>query len=219
MNHPFHGIKIITDIPLNEVYKYIDTHTLFTGHWHFKRTKDSEAAYQQILKEKAQPAFEEWKKKCKEEKIFEPKVVYGYFERDVVAQFIGPTSPDESGNYNSFVPLQLVTVGDKVAQKAQWLFAAHEYTDYLYLHGLAAATTEALAEYWHKKILRELNIQFNAGKKLPAGSRISPGYSAWPNLSDQKAICDLLDSKRIGVALTESYQLVPEYSTSALIVL
>jgi 5-methyltetrahydrofolate--homocysteine methyltransferase len=215
MNPPFTGAKIVTDIPLDEVYKLIDTHLLFAGHWRFKRTKDSEAAYQKILKEKAGPAFEEWKKKCKEERIFEPKVVYGYFEKFQISNLKSKicSLPSE------IVPLQLVTLGEGAVKKAQWLFASHRYTDYLYLHGLAAATTEALAEYWHKKILRELDIPFNAGKRLPVGSRISPGYPSWPNLADQKVICELLGSEKIGVTLTESFQLVPEYSTSAMIII
>lgn len=205
MKPPFLGSKVVTDIKLDDIYPLIDTHALFTGRWQFRRTKASEEAYQEILRQKAQPAFEEWKKRCKDEKILEPKVVYGYFEEK-----------------QNFVPLQLVTVGNKVAEKCQWLFASHKYTDYLFLHGLAVETTEALAEYWHKEILKELGIPINPtfSKGGEGGfKRISPGYPAWPNLADQKEICQRLGAERIGVTVTETFQLVPEYSTSAKIIL
>ena len=204
-------MKVVTDIQLDEIYRYIDTTALFVGRWQFRRTKASEKAYQEILHQKAWPAFEEWKRRCKDEKILEPKVVYGCFRASEIASslsLLAMTVPS-----HQFIPLQLVTVGNKVAEKCQWLFAAHKYTDYLYLHGLAVETTEALAEYCHRMILRELG-----GRCLSPLSRISPGYPVWPNLADQIKICELLDAKRIGVTVSETYQLVPEYSTSAMIV-
>ncbi|MBI2092407.1 MAG: hypothetical protein HYT75_05400 [Deltaproteobacteria bacterium] len=213
---PFYGTKVVTDIKLDDIYPLIDTHALFTGRWQFRRTKASEEAYQEILKQKAWPAFEEWKKRCKDEKILESKVAYGYFDWKV-SKMVRWQDGKIAGQ--QIIPLQLVTVGSKVAEKCAWLFASHKYTDYLFLHGLAVETTEALAEYWHRKILRELNIPFNAGKPLPVGARISPGYPAWPNLADQKELCRLLGSERISVKVSDTYQLDPEYSTSAMIVL
>lgn len=216
MKPPFLGTKIITKIDPDEIFRLIDTKSLFAGRWQFKKVKGSEEAYNELLKQKAWPVFNEWKESCKEEKLLEPKISYAYFK----GLFFSTKEPKHQGTKAlDFIPLQLVTVGSKVVEKCQWLFAAHKYTDYLYLHGLAAASAEALAEYSHRNILRELGISFNAGKKLPIGSRISPGYPAWPFLSDQKEICMLLESEKIGVSLTENFQLVPEYSTSAMILI
>jgi 5-methyltetrahydrofolate--homocysteine methyltransferase len=93
------------------------------------------------------------------------------------------------------------------------------------MHGLSVETTEALAEYWHKKIREELGI---AGEDAPEvrqifqqgyrGSRYSFGYPACPNLEDQERLFVLLKPERIGVTLSEEYQLEPEQSTSAIIV-
>jgi 5-methyltetrahydrofolate--homocysteine methyltransferase len=50
------------------------------------------------------------------------------------------------------------------------------------------------------------------------GSRYSFGYPACPDLKDQEVVVDLLKPERIGVELSEEYQLHPEQSTSAIIV-
>jgi 5-methyltetrahydrofolate--homocysteine methyltransferase len=120
---------------------------------------------------------------------------------------------------------QLVTVGLKATEEAQRLFESDSYTDYLYFHGFAVETAEALAEYWHKEIRRELRMDSEDGPDIPSlfrqhyrGSRYSFGYPACPNLEDQAHIFSLLQPERIGVSLTEEWQLVPEQSTSALVV-
>lgn len=208
--------KVITDIDINDLYELIDTKSLFVGKWKFKRTKTTEEAYNKILKEKAYPKFEEWKKECEKEKILEPKIIYGFFPKDLI---LSRVNLNKISIKNNLVPLQIVTVGQKVIDKCQWLFACHKYADYLYLSGLAAETAEALAEYSHKKILKTLKIEFNAGKKLPHLSRISPGYPVWPNLEDQNMFFELLHPEKIGVNLISSYMLTPEYSTSAMILL
>ncbi len=118
-----------------------------------------------------------------------------------------------------------MTIGEKATQLERQLFASDRYTDYLYLHGLSVETAEALAEYWHKKIREELGIAgadsadirelFKLGYQ---GARYSFGYPACPNLEDQVKVFQLLEPERIGVRLTEEYQLDPEQSTSAVIV-
>jgi 5-methyltetrahydrofolate--homocysteine methyltransferase len=116
-------------------------------------------------------------------------------------------------------------VGRTASEYSQQLFSANKYKDYLYFHGLSVETAEALAEMWHKKVRMELGI---AGadalekKKLFTqgyhGSRYSFGYPACPNLEDQTKLFEILKPERIGVELTEEFHLVPEQSTSAVIV-
>jgi 5-methyltetrahydrofolate--homocysteine methyltransferase len=123
------------------------------------------------------------------------------------------------------VAFTVVTMGPRISERAAELFEANEYREYLYLHGLGVEMAEALAEFWHKRVREELGM---AGDDSPAieelfgqgyrGSRYSFGYPACPNLEDQKQIFDLLDPERIGVSLSEEFQLVPEQSTSAIIV-
>ena len=110
-------------------------------------------------------------------------------------------------------------------QEAQRLFDADQYNDYLYFHGFAIETAEVLADYWHKEIRWELGIDGDDGPDIPSlfrqkyqGSRYSFGYPACPRLEDQAHLFTLLQPERIGVSLTEEWQLVPEQSTSAIIV-
>ena len=122
------------------------------------------------------------------------------------------------------LPMQLVTMGSRVAGAANELFAADSYREYLELHGLSVQLTEALAEYWHQRIRTELGyadeertIDEAIHKQAYRGSRYSFGYPACPNLEDRIALVRLLDPSRIGVELSEELQLHPEQSTDAII--
>ena len=111
------------------------------------------------------------------------------------------------------VGLQLVTVGDAASRKFQELQAAGEYTEAFYVHGLAVETAEALAEWLHRRLRRELGIPGGRGK------RYSWGYGACPDLDDHAMVFKLLPAeKQLGMELTSAFQLVPEQSTAALIV-
>ena len=123
------------------------------------------------------------------------------------------------------VAFHLVTMGSRASEYSQELFRADNYTDYLYFHGLSVEGAEALAELWHKRIREEWGIAGEDAAEVRGlfrqqyqGSRFSFGYPACPNLEDQAKLFALLDPARIGVALTEEFQLDPEQSTSAIIV-
>lgn len=129
----------------------------------------------------------------------------------------------ESGKMD-VVAFDLVTMGSRASEHSAKLFAADNYTDYLLFHGLSVESAEAFAEMWHKRIREELGI---AGQDAPElaklfhqgyqGSRYSFGYPACPDLEEQAKIFELLDPSRIGVELSEEFQLHPEQSTSAIV--
>ncbi|MFG2860068.1 methionine synthase [Streptomyces sioyaensis] len=132
--------------------------------------------------------------------------------------------PEESGE-TDVVGLQVVTVGSKIGAATAELFEANSYRDYLELHGLSVQLAEALAEYWHARVRAELGF---AGED-PAdvedmfalkyrGARFSLGYGACPDLEDRAKIADLLQPERIGVELSEEFQLHPEQSTDAIVI-
>ncbi|MFP8964790.1 methionine synthase, partial [Streptomyces nanhaiensis] len=131
--------------------------------------------------------------------------------------------PKESGQ-TDVVGLQLVTVGSRIGQATAELFAADAYRDYLELHGLSVQLAEALAEYWHARVRAELGF---AGEDPEAvedmfalkyrGARFSLGYGACPDLADRAKIAELLRPERIGVTLSEEFQLHPEQSTDAIV--
>jgi 5-methyltetrahydrofolate--homocysteine methyltransferase len=123
------------------------------------------------------------------------------------------------------VGFHLVTMGRRATEYAHELFKSDNYADYLYFHGLSVEGAEALAELWHKRIREELGIAGGDAEDVRKlfqqqyqGSRFSFGYPACPNLEDQAKLFELLDPARIGVELTEEFQLDPEQSTSAIIV-
>ncbi|MCA9804789.1 MAG: cobalamin-dependent protein, partial [Cyanobacteria bacterium HKST-UBA02] len=132
---------------------------------------------------------------------------------------------DEGEGEPDMLALQIVTVGEQATEHSTGLFDADKYSDYLFFHGLAVESAEATAELLHKRIRKELGVDgedagdinklFQQGYR---GTRYSFGYPACPNLEDQKNLFELLSPERIGVTLTEEFQLVPEQSTSAIIV-
>ncbi len=123
------------------------------------------------------------------------------------------------------VAFHVVTMGSTVSEAAATLFAANNYREYLELHGLSVQLTESLAEHWHARIREELAVRGEDSADLQGildqgyrGSRYSFGYPACPDLEQQVQLCELLDPSRIGVELSEEFQLHPEQSTSAIIV-
>ncbi|MEC3917155.1 methionine synthase [Nocardia sp. CDC160] len=129
------------------------------------------------------------------------------------------------------MPFQLVTMGQPIADFANVLFAENNYRDYLEVHGIGVQLTEALAEFWHRRIREELTLEgHSVADEDPAdvldyfklgyrGARYSFGYGACPNLEDRAKLVELLDAGRIGVILSEELQLHPEQSTDAFVLL
>ncbi|WP_414505732.1 methionine synthase [Streptomyces sp. NEAU-L66] len=132
--------------------------------------------------------------------------------------------PEESGE-TDVVGLQVVTVGSKLGGATAELFEANSYRDYLELHGLSVQLAEALAEYWHARVRAELGFAGEDPDDVEdmfalkyRGARFSLGYGACPDLEDRAKIADLLKPERIGVELSEEFQLHPEQSTDAIVI-
>ncbi|TDD55487.1 methionine synthase [Saccharopolyspora elongata] len=147
-----------------------------------------------------------------------------------LADFFRSRERAEASGQVDVLPLQLVTMGRPIADFANELFARNAYRDYLEIHGLGVQLTEALAEYWHRRVRQEL--LFASGVPVAAedpstveeffrlgyrGARFSLGYGACPNLEDRAKIVELLRPERIGVTLSEEFQLHPEQSTDAIV--
>ncbi|WP_128977779.1 methionine synthase [Streptomyces roseicoloratus] len=132
--------------------------------------------------------------------------------------------PEESGE-TDVVGFQVVTVGSRIGEATAKLFASDSYRDYLELHGLSVQLAEALAEYWHARVRAELgfagedpeNVEDMFALKY-RGARFSLGYGACPDLEDRAKIAELLEPERIGVHLSEEFQLHPEQSTDAIVI-
>jgi 5-methyltetrahydrofolate--homocysteine methyltransferase len=141
---------------------------------------------------------------------------------ECIADFVrdigdGPEKRDVIG-------LQVVTVGQKASDVARVWFEDNRYQDYLYLHGLSVEMAEAMAEYVHKRIRAELGFSSEDDRDMDKmlsqsyrGGRYSFGYPACPRLEDQAPLLRLLDAERIGVSISDEWQLHPEQSTSAIV--
>jgi 5-methyltetrahydrofolate--homocysteine methyltransferase len=137
-----------------------------------------------------------------------------------IADFFRPIESEQK-DYASFM---LVTMGPRVSERCAQLFAENRYTDYLMLHGLGVEMAEALAELWHRRIREELGFAQEDGPNLMGlfrqqyrGGRYSWGYPACPDLTDNAKVADLLQAGRIGVVVSEGFQLHPEQTTDAVI--
>ena len=138
-----------------------------------------------------------------------------------IADYFRPVGSGE----RDVVAFHVVTMGRAASEATARLFEANRYREYLELHGVTVEMAEALAEYWHKRIREELGIAGDDAPDMEAlfdqgyrGARYSFGYPACPDLEEQTKIFELLDPARIGVELSEEYQLHPEQSTSAIVV-
>ena len=146
-----------------------------------------------------------------------------------IADFIRSRDLATERNQVDVLPFQLVTMGQPIADFANKLFASDSYRDYLEVHGIGVQLTEALAEYWHRRIREELKYTDHAMSaedpesvekyfKLGyRGARFSFGYGACPNLEDRAKTMELLEPGRIGVELSEELQLHPEQSIDAFV--
>jgi 5-methyltetrahydrofolate--homocysteine methyltransferase len=163
------------------------------------------------------------------------------FEEDGVteaARFTLPRQPKQDGECiadfvrdiedgpeaRDVIGLQVVTVGQKASDMAREWFEGNRYQDYLYLHGLSVEMAEAMAEYVHKRIRAELGFAHEDDRDMDRmlqqgyrGGRYSFGYPACPRLEDQAPLLRLLDAERIGVTISDEWQLHPEQSTSAIV--
>jgi 5-methyltetrahydrofolate--homocysteine methyltransferase len=146
-----------------------------------------------------------------------------------LADFFKPQDRDQGvhggqGVQTDVVAFQLATMGPRVSEATAELFAKNAYREYLELHGLSVQLTEALAEYWHARIRRELGFAGSDPDDLDGffrvgyrGARYSIGYPACPDLADRAKMVRLLEPSRIGVELSEEMQLHPEQSTDAIV--
>ncbi|HJR07385.1 MAG TPA: methionine synthase [Pyrinomonadaceae bacterium] len=182
---PFYGSRVVDDIPLDEVFAFVNETALFKGQWQFKQGRRSAEEYRALVAEKVRPVYDELKERSKRDALLVPRVVYGYFPcqsagNDLIIyeddgrterqRFTFPRQPEgkrlcladyfasvDSGRVDT-VAFHLVTVGRRASEYAHELFKSDNYTDYLYFHGLSVESAEALAELWHKRIREELGI-------------------------------------------------------------
>ncbi len=252
-NPPFWGPRVLARVPVATLVPYLNETMLFQFQWGFRKMGKSLDEFKSWAAQEVKPILKRMLDLCQTDDILRPQAVYGYwkcagdgndvvlFEEDGTTEVGRFTLPRQAGDQGlciadffrdlhdpqrDVIGLQVVTMGQKVADVARDWFAENRYQDYLYLHGLGVEMAEAMAEYVHKRIRAELGYAAEDDREIEKmlkqgyrGSRYSFGYPACPNLADQHLLMKLLGGEQIGVNLSDEDQLHPEQSTSAIVVL
>ncbi|MGZ4220015.1 MAG: vitamin B12 dependent-methionine synthase activation domain-containing protein, partial [Solirubrobacteraceae bacterium] len=234
---PFWGVREI-DVPMDEVYRHLDTHVLFKLHWGGRGVKGEE--WRRLLREDFQPRLE---RMWAEQDYLHPRALLGYFPCNSdgnelivwdpedfdpahpreLERLVFPRQPKhdricladfyrplDSGEVD-VVALQAVTAGDEVTALMGRLESEGEFAEQLFVHGLGVQTAEGMAEWLHSRVRSEL------GADATQGRRYSWGYPACPEQSEHEKVFRLLDAPSIGLRLSGGYAVEPEQSTLAII--
>jgi 5-methyltetrahydrofolate--homocysteine methyltransferase len=234
---PFWGPRLLDRVAIEDVADCLDLNALYRGRW---GGVAHGAEYERLTREVFAPRLERMLREARQKRWLTPKAVYGYYpcraegddliifdpddksreierftfprqtegEQLCLADYFGST-----GDAPAVVGFQVVTMGDRASEETARLQAAGDYTETYFLHGLSVQMAEAMADYVNNRIRSELALPTDAAR------RYSWGYAAIPDLADHERVFRLLGvPDAIGVTLTESWQLVPEQSTAAIVV-
>ncbi len=247
---PFLGSRVVKGIGVDEVAAYLNETALFRNQWQYRpEPGEDDAAFKDRIRRELRRRLAD----AKAQGLLVPQVVYGFYaanaDGDELVVWDGPERRSELARFAfprqrgapylciadffrplgaevDYVAFHVVTMGPAVSEEAARLFAEDRYRDYLHVHGLGVEMTEALAEYWHRRIREEWGFADEDGPTLRGlfrqqyrGGRYSWGYPACPDLEDNATVARLLGAERIGVVCGEetAWQYQPEQTTSALI--
>ena len=236
---PFWGPRVLRDIDLRALWSCFDLRSLYRLSWGASNTKGAE--FDRLVREDFEPRLQRYQAMALTGDLLQPRVAYGYYPAagvgdDVIVYDPNDTSREvarfsfarqlggehlcladylrepENGKASDMIALQVVTAGRRASERTEVLQAAGDYTESYFLHGFSVQSAEALAEWSHRRIRRELGLADETGK------RYSWGYGACPDVSQHETAFALLDAREaIGVDLTAGFQIMPEQSTAAII--
>lgn len=248
---PFTGFKTVEDPNMDEILVYMNRLALFSHRWGYSKKGMPDFEYEKLLKETVIPEFNETVQEIKDKGLLEMGIRYGYLpcnsdgeelviyneDGSEMTRFAFPRQSIESGvsladyfhpvgsGVKDVVAFHLVTAGKKPAEFCQELFKKNEYKKYYQFHGFFTEFAEAMAEYTHKMIRKELGIDGKDAKSAHgiislgyAGRRYSFGYPSCPELEQNSQLDSIMDFSQIDVDITENHEMVSEYSTCAIIV-
>ncbi len=237
---PFRGATTLDTIDVAELWPCFDLKSLYRLSWGASNTKGE--AFEALMRDEFTPRLHRYQAEAERGGLLVPKVAYGYFPAAGIGDDVVLYDPQDrareiarfpfarqaggehlcladylrephEGLAIDVVALQVVTVGTEAAKRTEALQAAGDYSESYFLHGFTVQAAEALAEWTHRRIRTELGLEPERGK------RYSWGYGACPDLSQHEIAFRVLDARaRIGVELTEAFQIVPEQSTAAIVI-
>ena len=236
---PFLGATTIDDVDLRELWPCFDLKSLYRLSWGASNTKGE--AFDALLRDDFDPRLRQYQRQAEQGGLLLPKVAYGYYAaaglgNDVILYDPNDASREiarfnfarqiggdhlcladylrepQNGKGIDVVALQVVTIGTRASELTEALQARGDYSESYFLHGFTVQSAEALAEWTHRRIRTELRLDRERGK------RYSWGYGACPDLSQHTIAFGVLGAQeRIGVELTEAFQIIPEQSTAAIV--
>ena len=236
---PFWGATTIEDVDLRELWPCFDLKSLYRLSWGASNTKGE--AFDALLRDDFDPRLRKYQHEAEQGGLLLPKVAYGYYPAAGVGNDVILYDPDDAsreiarfnfarqvggdhlcladylrepqdGKGIDVVALQVVTIGTRASELTEALQASGDYSESYFLHGFTVQSAEALAEWSHRRIRTELRLEHERGK------RYSWGYGACPDLSQHTTAFAVLGAQeRIGVELTEAFQIIPEQSTAAIV--
>ena len=237
----------LTSQQIEMAFEWINKKILFKSRWGYSSKGKTKEEYQKQLDEVVIPAYEKLKARFIDEQLFEPTIIYGYYkcrsddnklniyeDGKITQTFEFPRQGKKPhraisdffhSDKDDVIALSCVSAGAKLSDIERGIMEDGNYTEYYQFHGLGVELAEALAEIAHKQIRLDLNIAKNEGNTLAdvkmrayQGCRYSFGYAACPDLELNRPLFDLLKPEEFGIELSETFQIHPEQSTSALIV-
>jgi len=238
----------LTPQQVEMVFEWVNHRILFKSRWGYSSKGMTKEAYQKQLDEVVKPAYEKLKARFLDEGLFEPTIIYGYYkcrsddtklhiyeDGEIAQTFEFPRQRKKPhralsdffhSDVDDVVALTCVSAGSKLSEIEREIYDASNYTEYYQFHGLGVELAEALAEIAHKQIRLDLGIASeDEGNTLAdvrmnryQGCRYSFGYGACPDLELNRPLFDLLKPEEFGIELSETFQIHPEQSTSALVV-
>ena len=243
---PFHGARVLDTPDLDALLELVDRTTLYRSRWGFRGNRRGSDAWQDEVRTTLDPLYRELVDRVRDHGWAKPAGIYGWFpchgaEGELILgapdggeiRLTAPRGKEIAGLSGWFPPqgeppdvagLMVVTVGDAMVSAVRDHYRQGKYRDYLLLHGLATELAEALAAWTHRHLRAELGIG-HLDDPDPAqlirghyrGRRYAFGYPAVPLLSDQRQVLQALGADRIGVSLTETFQLRPTLTTTAVV--
>jgi 5-methyltetrahydrofolate--homocysteine methyltransferase len=246
---PFLGSRIAKGVSLDDILPYLNETALFRNQWGYRpQPGESDADFKTRVRSELRGRLDE----AKAADVLVPQVAWGYFpaasdgntlvvragegdgrelarfdfprQREAPYLCIADFFRDVGSDETDYVGLVVTTMGARASEHAHTLFASDRYVDYLALHGLSVEMTEALMEYWHRRMREEWGFAGEDGPSVQGlfrqqyrGGRYSFGYPACPSLEDNATVVDLLGAGRIGVSVSDGTQLEPEQTTLAVV--
>jgi 5-methyltetrahydrofolate--homocysteine methyltransferase len=241
---PAWGVRVLRDIPLDEVLDLLDLDELFRLQWGGRGSGES---YETSVREMFKPTLARLREDVTRNGWLRPQAVYGFF----------PVQSD-GNTVIVYDPAALESDGGALREVARFSFPRQEGRDRLCLADyfravdsgdvdvmplqlvtvgdaatrrfdeLQTAGEYAEAYFVHglaveaaEAVAEWLHRRIRAELGLPAGrgKRYSWGYGACPDLDDHTIVFRLLPAQdALGMTLTSAFQLVPEQSTAAMIV-